>query len=692
MSVLNINERSIFLFHNKRCQVLNVYLADNEIRYRQFLDNSELLAAQSILINIPSFQKCVQDGDIKLEDNRKHTVDTHLSAQDFNKIEYRFRYVDECFRQRPSAPTNEDAVKEAIRNVAHHQNDLRPPCKSTVQAWIKMYREGAKHKRALLDKDFFGRQTRRRFPLEIEEAFQDCIANYYLIAKPRSYDYIHVKFAGLCKDILQTNAGKPGFDISVPCLSTLINRIRVFTDEEALVAKYGVSQARSLIKAKLKAFRVSTILERTEMDGIHIHIGIVDKHDVTVFLGSPVVMLTIDAFSRRIIDYSIHLTKKKSEPADLINKCIKHIFDVNRDERWPVINKLLLLVTDASAAATGDKCTPVFIEYNVTLLVTTSGMPQEKPFIESFNHTFRRMFLKFLSGYIGSEKFRGDTIKLHDGVESLASMTLEGFINQLEYFIHEVYHKNPHTGLCGRAPIDVWDAEMLKMPYSYQHEAIISTGAELHGCVKEPTYSKKNFGFIVDKRWYRDKGLQKWLISSKDGVTGYPEKEVLKKVKVLYSEIDVRSITVIHPKTGEPKVIPLWNIDKLQIDEDKPLQREEYLALLERPYKGIPSANKIHFDPSESITRQSEDILKAREAAKVEIKKRKASKRTKPQHHTPGSEAFKGEVTQHIQDIAPKNVVIHKNSVSQTTSEDDFEEEWELEVNLNDIGGSYDET
>jgi virulence-associated protein VapD len=101
MSVLNINERSIFLFHNKRCQVLNVYLADNEIRYRQFLDNSELLAAQSILINIPSFQKCVQDGDIKLEDNRKHTVDTHLSAQDFNKIEYRFRYVDECFRQRP---------------------------------------------------------------------------------------------------------------------------------------------------------------------------------------------------------------------------------------------------------------------------------------------------------------------------------------------------------------------------------------------------------------------------------------------------------------------------------------------------------------------------------------------------------------------------------------------------------------
>lgn len=683
MTTQSIHEQSKFVLNGKRCEVLNIYRADNELRYREFIDDQDPYAFNTKLLKLSELQGFVQSGEAKVEDVRKRSNEMYLSNEQLETMDYRLKFVLQCFKASPNAPTSKRAVEEAIKIVAWQENDKKPPGVSTIQGWVKKYRDSGRSKHALLDNFILVKQSRRRFPIEIEEAFSDCIANYYLVTNPRSYDYIFSKFEQICIQILADNKGDPAYEKEIPCKSTMINRIRAFTDEEALIAKHGKIKARQQIRAKLKAFKVSTILERCEMDGLHIHLGIVDSADNTKYLGSLVLMCVIDVYSRVILGYSIYLTDKKGEPTDLIVQCLKHIFSLTRDKRWPIVYSIPNLVTDTSSAATGDQWQQIQHVHNITVTFTTSNTPQEKPFIESFNNTLRRTFLKFLFGYFGREKFRGDSIKMHEDVKTQACMTLEGFIAEFEYFIHEVYHKKSHSGLSGRAPIDVWNEEMGKMPEHYKHSVKISSGAEMYGCTCERKYSKKENGFFVDGRWYKDTGLYKWLVTSSDGQIGYPEKDVLNNVKLLHSGIDVRSITAVHPKTKAMRSIPLWNADKLNLNLDEPLQREQYLALLEAPYRKIDVAEKVHYEPSEATRLQAQSILQRKQTIK---KSAKANQPPKPQHSEVGSQEFKKKVYQHVKNNVPDNVVININSQPDTGA-DDTPEDWEADINLDDIGG-----
>ena len=685
MTTQTINEQTKFVLNGKRCEVLNLYRADNDMRYREFTDDEDPYSFFTKLMKLSELQKLLQSGEAKIEDVRKRSNEFYLSNEQLAIMDYRLKYVLQCFKESPNAPTSLRAVEESIKVVSHMEKDKKPPCQSSIQAWVKKYRDSGRSKHALLDN--FVLTTRRTMPADIEEAFNDCIADYFLVEKPRTYEYIYNKFRLRCNEILEDNKDDPAYDIKIPCQSTLINRIRVYTDEEALIAKFGKTKATQKIRKKLKAFRVSSILERCEMDGLHIHLGIVDTKDNTKFLGTIVLMCVIDVYSRALLGYSIYLTKKKAEPADLIVQCLKHAFSIKQDNRWPIVNAMPCLVTDASSAATADSWRSIQNDYNVTVIITTSSTPQEKPFVESFNNTVRRMFLKFLMGYVGREKFRGQDIKLHDKVKDLACITLDAFIKEFEFFIHEVYHKNPHSGLAGRAPIDVWNAEMNKMPALYSEDIKLASGPEKFARIAERKFITNEDGFFVDGRWYKDDGLHKWLVTSGDGQNGYAEKEVFNNVQLLYSDLDVRTITAIHPKTQAMHSIPLWNKDKVQIDMSEPLQREVYLAILERPYENIDKAQKQHYEPSKSTIQLGQAVLAKKKAIK---NAGKPNAEDKPQHLQVDSQDYRGKLEQHVKDNTPDNVIINKDSRSVDDSHVD-NDDWENDVAVEDVGGTDDE-
>ena len=687
MSIPFLRESTPFSYNGVRCEVMNIFRNENELRYREIHDEDEVFSYSSKLIPLSDFTRAMDAGEIQLEKFHPENFSKYLTADQSAKVDYRERYVVQAIKESPYAPTRPFAVDEAIKIVSAKTSDPTPPCRSTVQGWIKRYRDSGHQKISLLD-DFFAVKTRQRYIPEVEEAFQDCIADYYLCSTPKPLEQIYQYFCNKVEAIKAEHAGDPKYDFKVPCLNTLRNRIKGLTDEEALIAKYGKAKAKQKIREKLKKFRVSSILERCEMDGLHIHIGIVDKNDTTVFLGSIVLMYVMDVYSRVILGYSLHLTQKKSETADLILTCLKHTLSIDRDRRWPIVNKLQYVVTDASAPATSDICNPFLIANSIGLIITTVAQPQEKPFIESLNNTIRRMFLRYLPGYLGREKFRGNTIKLGEEVKNQASMTLEGFIREFEHFIHEVYHKNPHSGLNGRAPIDVWNEEFNKQPLAVREQVRLPAATELHGVIAERTFQKNEDGFFVDGRWYRDSDLHKWLISSNDGRTGYAEQEVFKNVTILHSQIDVRFITVIHPKTKEPRKVRCSDLEAYDIPDDKPLQREEFKHLIEERVKNIPRAEKRFYELSQDTVDTANAIEKQRRKLRTDKSKEQSERRKQnAQHHRVDSEEYVGEIKNLVNENSetPTNVVIHKSS-QPTSVDDDFNEEWEDDINLDDIG------
>ncbi|MDP5032701.1 hypothetical protein [Paraglaciecola sp.] len=687
MSIPFLRQSTHFNYNGVNCEVLNIYRNENELRYREIHDEDDTSSYSTKLIPLSDFSRAIKAGDIQIEKFQAENFSRYLTAEQSVQIDYRERYVLRAIKESPSAPTRPAAVDEAIKVVSGNTSDNNPPCRSTVQGWVKRYRDSGYNKMSLMD-GFISTKTRQRYIPEVEEAFQDCIADYFLCNSPKSVKHIYKYFCDKVEAIKAEHAEDPRYNFKVPCLNTLRNRIKALSDEEVLIAKYGKTKAKQKIRAKLKKFRVSTILERCEMDGLHIHIGIVDKNDTTVFLGTVVLMYVMDVYSRVILGYSLHITKKKSETADLILACLKHALSFDRDRRWPIVNKLPLVATDASAPATSDICSPFLIANNITLLITTARQPQEKPFIESLNNTIRRMFLRFLPGYLGREKFRGNTIKLGENVKDQASMTLEGFIREFEHFIHEVYHKNPHSGLNGRAPIDVWNEDFNKQPLAIREQVRLPSATELYGCNAERKFHKNEDGFFIDGRWYRDSGLHKWLISSKDGHTGYAEKEVFSNVTILYSQIDVRFITVIHPKTKEPRQVSCSDLDAYGIPNEKPLQREVFKHLAEERVMNIPLAEQRFYEPSKDTVNTARSIEKQHRLLRTDKKNQQSERRKQnAQHHPVYSEEYANEMSSLAGNVSvvPKNVITHSSSQS-TSIDDDVYEEWENEIDLDDIG------
>ncbi|MDP5133612.1 MAG: hypothetical protein NWQ54_22240 [Paraglaciecola sp.] len=684
MSANYLRTSTRFNHDGKQCEILNIFRDANEVRYREVSDE-DVNPYSSKLINLSDFVQKVTDGEFEIEEPKRQNLDRYFSAEEIAKISYREKYVLQAIKQSPSAPTRVVGVDEAIKIVSQETKDPKPPCRSTVQRWISLYQKSGQTKISLSD-SYFAVKTRRYQHPEIEEAFQDCIADYYLRKDSFPVEKIYKLFLQRCEAIQAENTGDPKYDFKIPSLSTLRNRIKAFTDEELLVAKFGKTNAKQKILAKLKKFRVSTILERCEMDGLHIHIGIVDKNNSNIFLGSIVLMYVMDVYSRTILGYSLHLTKKKSETSDLIISCLKHTFSIDKDPRWPIVNKIPFLATDASAPATSDLCNPYFVENGITLLITRTGLPQQKPFIESLNNTIRRMFLRHLPGYLGREKFRNNLIKLSDSVKKQASITLDGFIKEFEHFIHEVYHKNPHSGLLGRAPIDVWNDEFKNLPLALQNQVRLPVATEVHGGRTERKFLKAEDGFTVDRRWYRDADLHKWLISSSDGQSGYSESDVFEKVKILYSNIDVRSITVIHPKTKQPRIVPLSDLENLNLEDNKPLQREEYLNMIENNYRHLDTASKRFYEPSQETLQQSRDIEKNRNKLLAETKKSQSKNRTEmTKHPVLGSNEYDAEVKNHIQNSFPQNVVVHESSMAPR-HDNHTDECWEDEIDIDNVG------
>ncbi len=384
-------------------------------------------------------------------------------------------------------PRADKAVRKAIQTMDWAKFNDKPKGLSRCQAVIKQYDDALQKKGphqanlAVMPHGHHAMKGMSRLAPATEDLLLKYIESEYLVEKPGHrvnpaaiYRAFKLEFDELHK---MDSKAYP----KLPCKAIFYRRLAEL-DQVIVSLKRLSDKARGAVKKRRKTeFVVDRILQRVEFDAIHIGMGII-KYEGTgrkrkaIYRGRIVLMLAIDVYSRSILGYSYHIAKNPGENADLAVECFKNVLMPKPDRRHPMHGKPMTAVSDGSTAATGDQFHQIITSTGAIHLTTPSYEPWKKPFIERFMLTLRTQFLAKFDTYLGSKLFRnhdhlnnGDSVekavmkKNKNGKMNKHRLTEEKFVEALDDFL-AIYHTNPHTGLGGYSPLEVWQQSVSENP------------------------------------------------------------------------------------------------------------------------------------------------------------------------------------------------------------------------------------
>ncbi|MBH0074771.1 transposase family protein [Pseudoalteromonas sp. SWYJ118] len=459
------------------------------------------------------------------------TVESLLSDEQIKNQEMWHNFVEEHITRHSKNLTKVDNIDESRMLFDWNKYGSSYFCRSTCQAKVKAYIDSNRNPRKLINLGAVSRKGKARFTQDTEDLINDFFTDNYLIRSDRTAKSVN-KIADLIRSkVTQLNKVKPDKYPKVPSKASIYRRLKDL-EAELIINKTLSKQQNKLLRYKLgREFIGENPFERIEMDAIYINLGI--NNESGAYLGTLVVMVAIDTCTRCIVGYSVSVGKKVSESADLAIECLKSIIARKENIYWPCHGVPVKLITDATTAAIGNAYKIMALELGVTPIITVSGSPWKKPFIESFFRTLRREFLAKLPGYLGS-KTRVNNTHLEQGetAESHAVMTLQEFDEELQKFITGTYHKSGHGGLNQRSPIDFWHKKVSKNPLLICEPNPQFTPDKFRGGVSMNHTLYKNGSIKLKNEQYASSELKELSVSG------------VEKVDCFYSNIDTSSIVV----------------------------------------------------------------------------------------------------------------------------------------------------
>ncbi|ENC6719745.1 transposase [Vibrio harveyi] len=318
---------------------------------------------------------------------------------------------------------------------------------------------------------------------------------------------------------------------------------------EVTIAREGRDAARKFKRIALKKFVAKFMGERAEIDAVHLKVGIYDAA-TGVYLGCPTVYLAIDVYTRYIIGYSISYSNKGSETAAAVIECLKHVALPKQDKdylsnSWEYLGIPTYIAGDAGTAFRAKQVISLLATMRCEYNTTETGTPWKKPFVERFNRTLRAQFAKKLDGYIGR---RSDGKQYDKTIQQMAKLNDQEFRENLEKYLVDVYHQNPHRGLEGLSPAQaVAAAQRVTCPAIAPDASKLDAlgGQELTGKISPHEGLRKN------NLHYNSTELRTLY----NQLSSYEEKGN-PKVSYLYNVQDISKITVINPNTLEILEVP----------------------------------------------------------------------------------------------------------------------------------------
>ncbi|WP_027815919.1 Mu transposase C-terminal domain-containing protein [Paraburkholderia bannensis] len=386
----------------------------------------------------------------------KDALDDSVSAGEPGDFETRRRVNYLVMLDRMDAfAGRQSALRKAIQKVAVDLADPTPPHETTVYRWRRRYRIARCDIRALLDQsEHRGGQGQSRLDPIVEGIIHEKIETAFLNSKRGTAEGV---YNAVFLEIERQNTMRIETEwLKVPALRTIQRRIHDIDAYDHAVARYGEREARRRFADQHRARKVSRILEIVEIDHTPIDLMYTDASGVAI--DRPMSTFVFDRFSKCVLGFCI---SSAGHGVHAIFEALRHAMMPKSylEERfpelsleWPCHGWPERLLMDNGREMHARAVVDAMTNLGVICEYAASRDPNDKPFVERFLKTFNYSFI---------HKLPGTTLaKVHQRVgfkaENEACITFEKLIEMVHVWITEVYHKRPHKGLGGRAPIDVW--------------------------------------------------------------------------------------------------------------------------------------------------------------------------------------------------------------------------------------------
>lgn len=444
-------------------------------------------------------------------------------------LEFVYFHLERCEGLRPQA---DQLVDESIKLFDWHSYGFGPWGRSSCQEKISAFIHSEHDPRSLVNWGGISDKGQSRLPDAVEQVILECIVEKYLVRKDDKENSKN-KVADIIISRLKELRAYDSIKYSVvPSKATIYKRFE--TLEPLTVAEKQLSkQEQNRLKRKLRRQLVGNYpLERVEMDAIYVAIGLLDE-DGKTYLGSVVIMVAIDTFTRAVVGYAMNVGEGASESADLAVECLKNSVYPKDNPDWRMCGLMTHIVHDPSTSITGNLFKKAALDIGVIPITVRANEPWAKPFIERFFLTLRIEFLAELPGYLGSKRFRGTRhLNPNDTLQNHATLTVSEFKQKFEEFITDYYHESGHAGLNYRSPADVWNHEidqniMLAIEPNTANDLSKYRGIQ----VSDRTLYELGYVKIANEIYCDDDLKSLWLRG-------------VRKVTVQYSNIDASSVVI----------------------------------------------------------------------------------------------------------------------------------------------------
>lgn len=465
-----------------------------------------------------------------------------------NQIDMWLDYIDKLLSVSDGRLSRANKDIEAAKKEVNWASYNYPiPSNSTCQKRVKEFDERKNDPRALCPKGYHAMEGASRLAPMVEDLLLKFIADQYLVVTTKENTNASSIYRDIKEEWRNLNKEQPELYPSMPCKQTFYNRLKGLDRFEVSSYRLNKNEKVKLRKQRKTNFIIDRILERVEIDAIHIGLGIIKEvghgnRRTRVYRGRIVLMVALDVYSRSVIGYSYHISPTPGESKDLATQCFKSIILPKSHPNWPMHGLPMHLVSDATTAATGNDFGKIVTSTGVTPITTPRGEPWKKPFIERFFLTLRTDFLSKFDTYLGSKQYRNhDHLNNDDTVKTRAldinlkhCFTESEFIEQFEDYIVNTYHNNPHKGLLGKTPLQVWNESASEcslnwVTFDSGHPAL-NRFANLR---RGRTVYKDGFVSLDSETYWSPKLKELWGAR-------------IEKIDIYYSDIDAKHISFEH--------------------------------------------------------------------------------------------------------------------------------------------------
>lgn len=472
------------------------------------------------------------------------------SQEDKEKAKRVEHYVVELHQHaNPHSLKTRKKVKEII-NKRHGYTGKDVPSETTMRRWYVSWLENEMEIYPVIKR---AKKTRAsRHSEAVVELVEKTIDEYYLVPQGLNKRQTYFQFIEDYEELKAANKIE-GKAISESRFYELLNELNQL---DVTYARYGKDEARKFARFSEGLYVLDFPLQRVEIDAVHIKVGLLDD-DTGEFLGTAIVYLAIDVFTRCIVGYSVSYGEKPSEISDAVIELIKHCVTPKTKSafaknNWPLTGIPFAFVGDAGKAFKCRVVTNLMAQLKCTHVTTETKSPWKKPFCEAYNRGFRSMYASNLPGYTRNN----DEDKNDKTIEEIATLTLGEFISTLEIYILDHYHQNPHKGLFLDTPANVCEEALKECSpriVANLKKLEVFSGAEYQGVIQGCQGIQRNT-LYYSSRQLNDLRLE---------ITSHGDKKN-PKVPFLHDKNDVSKISVIDETTGilfevpccDPRVLP----------------------------------------------------------------------------------------------------------------------------------------